>query len=72
MRAPSSLADLLCTSGPGLPIAKRSDFGEISVQGAACIEYAILTEAVAQSVGSHIGPGLLLPRFIQSGVCEGG
>jgi hypothetical protein len=55
MRAPSSLAGFLYTSEPGLPIAKRSDFDEISVQGAACTEYAILTEAVAQSVGSNIG-----------------
>lgn len=55
MRAPSSLAGLLCVSEPGLPIAKRSDFDEISVQGAACTEHAILTEAVAQPVESGIG-----------------
>lgn len=72
MRAPSSLAGLLCTSEPGLPVAKRSDFEEISVQGAACSVHAILTEAVAQSVGANIGLELLLPRFIQSGVCGGG
>jgi hypothetical protein len=50
-----------------LPIAKRSDFDEISVQRAAWTEHAILTEAVAQSAGLSIGHELLLPRFIQSG-----
>lgn len=67
MRAPNSLAGLLRTSEPGLPIAKRSDFDEISVQRAARIEHAILTEAVAQFVGLGIGHELLLPRFVQSG-----
>lgn len=56
MRIPSRLAGLLCISGPGLPIAKRSDLNEIGVQGAARSGCAILTEA-ARSVGwLEIGP----------------
>lgn len=72
MRAPSSLAGLLCTSAPGLPIAKRSDFDEISVQGAARVKHAIFIEALAQSVRLVICLELLLPRFIQSGTYRDG